>query len=221
MDLAPPHKPVPLEATEASVGPWTIHARPKPWRATAVPAEFELEVEGPKGQELLIDYDWIHYGMWGYNPPKKCGIWAFSNKPYGLTVNPRMDVPMRGVLHVVKAVPVEFIVSKNPSIPNQIDLLYDGKCVQAGWRQNSCPPAAFGFKAFRIEDTFFGNATPMYLKDAIDPPAGSGWQSGSKFKDGQVIGGFAYRIVKSYPFELPLRRPVSKETLSFGTHPKL
>ena len=220
LPLAPAHAEPKIEDSSVSAGDWIVHARPKPWKTTASPVEFEIEIEGREGVELLVDYDWIHHDTWGYNPLKKVGIWAWSNKSFPLTVSARIAPPLEGVIHEVKAVPVEFKVSRRPGFPQQMDIFFQGKCVQAGWLQNSHHPNSFGFKAFRVGDRFFGNATPNFVTKPAEPENWSGRLDGQKLKDGQVIQGYGYRVLKSYPFKLQLNRPVTKEMLSFGTQPK-
>lgn len=222
LPLAPEHKEAPLQTSEVTVGPWTLSAQARPWKTTNAPVEFEMKLSGPSDRLLLVDYDWIHNGIMGYNPLLKCGISATPNQPFPFTANARLDRPLKGTICEVERIPLELVVDKNPKYNGQADLYLDGKCVYTGWRKNSHPPVTFGFKTFEYGGTFFGNATHPYLTEPIESN-NPGWKAPLRVEsltDGQKIKAYGYRVIKSYSFSLDLKRPVTKELLALGTQPK-
>jgi hypothetical protein len=193
---------------------------PKQWKATTAPVEFQMEVKGSPDTELLIDYDWIHNSMIGYNPLRKCGIRATSNLPFTLTVNARLNHDFEGTIHEVEAVPIEIAFRPHPTSGRVLCAFVGERCILAGWRMPCVEPSAFGMKVFRIGDDFFGNATANYRRQPNEVGETKGYLDIAKFRDGQVVLGFGYKVRRSYTFKLKLIRPVTKAMLEFGTQPK-
>jgi hypothetical protein len=218
LPLAPAHREPPLEPTSTTVGPWTITARPRLLKTTASPVEFEITVSGPDRGEMLIDYPWIHHAMWGYNPRLPCGITARANKPFILTVSARREDDFVGVLHEVVPEPLEFTTRAAPA---SITELYLGdKKVYALRGQPIWAPGQLGYFVFRYGGDWFGNGARSYSDAPDEEHAGQGigWRLGT-LPGGQTLHGVGYKLTKSYPFTLKLKRPVTDEILGFGTQP--
>lgn len=158
--------------------------------------------------------------MYGYNPLLKCGIRATSNSPFTLTVNARLNHDFVGTIHEVQSIPLAFTFKTHPIHKQQLCVYVDKLCVNSGWRGPCVLPSALGMKVFRIGNEFFGNATCNYRREPNEVGDTRAYLDMAKFKAGQVVQGFGYKVRRSHPFTLQLKRPVTKAMLGFGTQPK-